>query len=32
MIVEKTAGPAEREAFALLEQYVRDHYAGAGQR
>ncbi len=32
VIVEKTAGPAEREAFLLLEDYVHKHYAGAGPR
>lgn len=30
--VEKTAGPAEREAFDLLSRYVQNHDAGAGQR
>jgi hypothetical protein len=30
--LEKTAGPAETEAFAFLDNYVREHYAGAGQR
>lgn len=30
--VEKTAGPAEREAFELLENYTRDYYDGAEQR
>jgi hypothetical protein len=29
--LEKTAGPAETEAFAFLDNYVREHYAGAGQ-
>lgn len=30
--VEKTGEIAEREAFALLEDYVRDYYAGAENR
>ena len=32
VIVEKTAGEAECDAFALLEEYVKNHYAEAGQR
>ena len=32
VIVEKTAGPAEREAFGLLEHYAHEHYAGAEPR
>jgi hypothetical protein len=30
--IEKTAGPREREAFDLLNRYVQNHYAGAGER
>lgn len=29
--VEKTAGPPEREAFDLLERFVREHVASAGR-
>jgi hypothetical protein len=27
-LVEKTAGPREREAFDLLVRYIDDHFAG----
>jgi len=30
IIVEKTAGEAETEAFAILEEYVEKHYAEVG--
>ena len=30
--VEKTAGAQEVKAFELLERFIRDHYAGAGER
>lgn len=32
IIVEKTAGEAETEAFTLLEKYVENHYAEADKR